>query len=61
VLDVRRVAGVAEDVLDGEALELGHVDDLHVVAADDLLDPHGEVSEVPHGDRFVAGKVGLNF
>jgi hypothetical protein len=56
-LHVPVVLGEGEDVLDAQALELGHVDDLHVVAGDDGLGPHGEVPQVPDGDGLVAGQV----
>ena len=44
VLHLHSVGCKLEDLLDGEALELGHVDDLDDVALDDRLDPHGQVS-----------------
>ena len=56
-LHVPVVLGEGEDVLDAEALELRHVDDLDVVAGDDALDAHGQVPEVPDGDGLVAGQV----
>ena len=61
VLNVLRLGGEGKDFLDGEALEMGHVDDLDLLAADDLFDPHGEVTQVPNGDCLVAGEVGPNF
>ena len=58
ILHILVAAGEVEDVLDREAFELGHVDDLDVVAGDDRLDPHGQVPQVEDGDGFVAGQVG---
>ena len=51
------VLGELEDVLDGQPLELRDVDDLHVVAVDDALHAHGQVSQVPDGDGLVGGQV----
>ena len=48
------VLGKGEYVLDGEALELWNVYDLDVVAVDDCLHPHGQVTKVPDGDGFIA-------
>ena len=43
-----------EDIEDGEALELRHVDHLDVVSGDDGLDVHGQVPQEPDRDGFVA-------
>ena len=50
-------AGEVEDVLDGKAFELGHVDDLDLVAGNDGLFGIGQVPEVPDCDCFIAGQV----
>ena len=39
-LDLQVILGELKDALDGEALELGHINELDVVAGDDCLDPH---------------------
>ena len=39
-LDLLVVLGELEDALNGEALELGHVNVLDVVTGDDRLNPH---------------------
>ena len=56
-LDISIILGEFEDVLDGETLELRNIYDFDVVAVDDGLDSHGEISQVPYGDGFIAWQV----
>ena len=56
-LNISIVLSEVEDVLDGEALELRNIYDFDVVAVDDGLDSHGEISQVPYGDGFIAWQV----
>ena len=56
-LNISIVLSEVEDVLDGEALELRNIYDFDVVAIDDGLDSHGEISQVPYGDGFIAWQV----
>lgn len=56
-LDLLVVLGELEDALDGEALELGHINVLDVVAVDDGLDAHSKVSEVPNRHSLKAWDV----
>ena len=56
-LNISIVLSEVEDVLDGEALELRNIYDFNVVAIDDGLDSHGEISQVPYGDGFIAWQV----
>ena len=58
VLDGLLALGEVEHGLDREALELGHVDDLDLVAGNNDLHRHGQVPQVEDGDGFVAGQVG---
>ena len=57
ILHILVAAGEVEDVLDGKAFELGHVDDLDLVAGNDGLFGIGQVPEVPDCDCFIAGQV----
>ena len=59
-LDVPIPTSELEDGVDGEALELWHVDELHGITVDDPLDTHGQVPQMPDGDCFIAGEVGLD-
>ena len=50
-----------EDGVDGETLELWHVDELDSITVDDPLDPHGQVPQMPDSDGFITGEVSLDF
>lgn len=56
-LNISIILGKVEDVLDGKTLELRNIYDFDVVAVDDGLDSHGEISQVPYGDGFIAWQV----
>ena len=57
ILHILVAAGEVEDVLDGKAFELGHIDDLDLVAGDDGLFGIGQVPEVPDGNGLIAGQI----
>ena len=56
-LNISIILGKVEDVLDGKTLELRNIYDFDVVTVDDGLDSHGEISQVPYGDGFIAWQV----
>ena len=56
--DLLVILGEVEDVLNGQAFELGNDNDFNIITWDDALHPHCKVSKVPDGHRLVAGKVG---
>lgn len=54
------VAGELQHVRDREALELGDIQVLNLLALDDPLLTRGQVPEVPDGDCFYAGYISFD-
>jgi hypothetical protein len=61
ILHVNSVGSKLKDLLDCEALKLGHSDDFHIIALDDRLNTHRQVPQVPDGDCLVAWQVRPDF
>ena len=58
----RRIArGKGKELLDGEALKLGHVEHLYAVGFKNLLLTHGKITQMPHRHGVDCWEIGTDF